>query len=100
MTAAPRGLVAFGEGLLGAGVAEGAGDQVQADGAVGGQGRRAALATLPDHAVDGTPMPDVRGKVVMVSFISTWCFPCAADLPVMDKLQKDLRAKGYEVDPP
>jgi peroxiredoxin len=55
-----------------------------------------ALAVLPDHGVDGTPLPDVRGKVVMVSFISTWCFPCVADLPVMEKLQRDLQAKGYE----
>jgi thiol-disulfide isomerase/thioredoxin len=55
-----------------------------------------ALSTLPDHGVDGTPVPDVHGKVVMVSFVATWCFPCVADLPVMEKLQKELQPKGYE----
>jgi thiol-disulfide isomerase/thioredoxin len=56
---------------------------------------RSALATLPDHGVDGAPVPDPSGKVVMVSFIATWCFPCVADLPVMEKLQKELGPKGY-----
>jgi thiol-disulfide isomerase/thioredoxin len=55
-----------------------------------------ALASLPDHGVDGTPVPELNGKVVMVSFIATWCFPCVADLPVMEKLQRDLQPKGYE----
>jgi thiol-disulfide isomerase/thioredoxin len=54
-----------------------------------------ALAMLPDHGVDGTPVPDVTGKVVMVSFIATYCFPCVADLPVMEKMQKELGPKGY-----
>ena len=56
---------------------------------------RSALVTLPDHGVDGTPVPDVTGKVVMVSFIATYCFPCVADLPVMAKMQNELGPKGY-----
>ncbi len=57
-----------------------------------------ALAALPDRSVDGIDIPKgelLQGKVVMVSFIASWCFPCLADLPVMAKLQNDLGPKGY-----
>jgi thiol-disulfide isomerase/thioredoxin len=29
------------------------------------------------------------GRVTVVTFIATWCFPCLVDLPVLTKLQKD-----------
>ena len=57
----------------------------------------AALAALPDRSLNSgvVPKETYRGKVVMVSFIATWCFPCVADLPVMQKLQEDYGDKGY-----
>jgi len=57
----------------------------------------AALSALPERSVnyDALPKGQLFGRVVMLSFISTWCFPCLADLPVMEKLQKDLGPKGY-----
>jgi thiol-disulfide isomerase/thioredoxin len=56
-----------------------------------------ALAALPDRALNTGVFPkyELHGKVVMVSFIATWCFPCVADLPVMEKLQRDFGPKGY-----
>lgn len=56
-----------------------------------------ALAALPDRALNAPVLPkeQYRGKVVMVSFIATWCFPCVADLPVMRKLQEELGPRGY-----
>ena len=59
----------------------------------------AALAALNLPAVGPTPFQpgSLRGKVVLVSFFATWCFPCLADLPVLEKLQKDNAARGFTV---
>ncbi|MBK7863319.1 MAG: TlpA family protein disulfide reductase [Archangiaceae bacterium] len=56
-----------------------------------------ALSALPDRPINADRLPkhELFGKVVMVSFIATWCFPCVADLPVMAKLQQELGPKGY-----
>jgi thiol-disulfide isomerase/thioredoxin len=29
------------------------------------------------------------GKVVLISFTATWCFPCLADMPTLEKLAVD-----------
>ena len=58
-----------------------------------------ALHALELPAVGPTrfQLGDLRGKVVLVSFFTTWCFPCLADLPVLERLQKDNAAKGFTV---
>jgi peroxiredoxin len=38
-----------------------------------------------------------KGKVVYVDFWASWCIPCAQSFPFMNKLHKDLQAKGLEV---
>jgi len=40
---------------------------------------------------------DFRGKVLLVLFWSTWCVPCAEDLPVIRALYKEHRAQGFEI---
>jgi thiol-disulfide isomerase/thioredoxin len=40
---------------------------------------------------------ELRGKVVLVSFFATWCFPCLADLPVLEKLKREHGSQGFEV---
>ena len=44
--------------------------------------------TLP--SVDGAPLAlrDLRGKVVIVSFFATWCFPCVAEVALFKHLQE------------
>jgi len=39
----------------------------------------------------------VRGKVVLVTFIATWCFPCLAELVTMEKLEALYQRQGLEV---
>lgn len=39
----------------------------------------------------------LRGKKVLVLFWSTWCKPCAEDLPQIKALYEEHNAKGFEV---
>jgi thiol-disulfide isomerase/thioredoxin len=49
-------------------------------------GKTPALA-LNDVAGSPRTLADYRGKVVIVNFWATWCEPCLAEMPSMQKLQ-------------
>jgi thiol-disulfide isomerase/thioredoxin len=49
-----------------------------------GQGRKRMLA-------------DFRGKVVLLNIWATWCGPCRAEMPTLDRLQAQLGSKDFEV---
>jgi thiol-disulfide isomerase/thioredoxin len=36
-------------------------------------------------------MEDYRGKVIFLNFWATWCMPCVAELPSIDKLHKKFK---------
>ncbi len=38
-----------------------------------------------------------RGKVVLVNFFATWCFPCVQELPLLDRLQRTWGPEGLQV---
>lgn len=42
-------------------------------------------------------LAEFRGKVVLVNLWATWCPPCRAELPVLNRLQADYRAQGVIV---
>lgn len=48
-----------------------------------------AIASLPFDVVGDWRPARTAGKVTVVTFIATWCFPCLVDLPVLTRLQKD-----------
>lgn len=54
-------------------------------------------AALPPRTVSGMPVDEglLRGKVVMVTFMTTWCFPCLAELVSLRALEKEFGAQGY-----
>ena len=54
--------------------------------------------TLPS-VVDGKDISsdDFKGKVLLVTFFTTWCPPCRQEIPSLIRLQKDLSAKGFSV---
>lgn len=56
-------------------------------------------AGLPRETATGAVFPAerVRGKVVLVTFIATWCFPCLAELVTVEKLQALYQPQGLEV---
>ncbi|MDC0706874.1 TlpA disulfide reductase family protein [Stigmatella sp. ncwal1] len=39
----------------------------------------------------------LSGKVVLVSFFATWCFPCVAEVPTLQALQRDQGPEGFQV---
>ncbi len=41
--------------------------------------------------------PPTEGKVVLLDFWTTWCAPCKKELPVLEKLHQEFRAKGLVV---
>lgn len=38
-----------------------------------------------------------RGKALVVNFWATWCPPCVAEMPALDRLHAQLAAEGIEV---
>ena len=44
------------------------------------------------RGVDGKKayLEDYKGKVVIVSFWASWCGPCLREIPVLDKIQRQL----------
>lgn len=42
-------------------------------------------------------LSDFRGQVVLVDFWSTWCGPCKATMPNLEKLHKKLQPQGLVV---
>jgi thiol-disulfide isomerase/thioredoxin len=37
------------------------------------------------------------GKVVLIDFFATWCFPCLEDMPNLEELHKRYNERGLEV---
>ena len=53
--------------------------------------------TLP--TLDGrlVTLHDLRGKVVLLNFWATWCAPCKAEMPAMQRVYADERERGLEI---
>jgi len=39
----------------------------------------------------------LRGKVVLVNFWATWCYPCRLEIPSFVRIYKDYKDKGLEI---
>jgi thiol-disulfide isomerase/thioredoxin len=59
-------------------------------------------AELPDFAftdLEGRQrrFSELRGKVVLLDFWSTWCAPCIAEIPILRKAQQDFGGRGFTI---
>jgi len=58
--------------------------------------------SAPDFTLDllgggQVRLADLRGKVVMVNFWATWCPPCRAEMPAIEKIYRAYKDLGLEV---
>lgn len=42
-------------------------------------------------------LADFKGRVVLLNLWATWCAPCVKEMPALDRLQKKLGGKDFEV---
>lgn len=58
-----------------------------------------AIADSPLLDAEGAErsLTDYRGKYVLVNFWATWCPPCRAEMPGLDRLQAELGGDAFEV---
>lgn len=61
-----------------------------------GDGFLGALA-LPAVGPQRAAAANLAGRVVLVNFFATWCFPCVAELPTLEALQRDYGPRGLQV---
>lgn len=57
------------------------------------------LSTLAFRDADGSPttLAAWKGRVVLVNLWATWCPPCRAEMPALDRLQTKAGSKDFEV---
>jgi peroxiredoxin len=53
--------------------------------------------SLPDAKDSIINLSSLTGKVVLIDFWASWCAPCRAANPYIQKLYKKYREKGFEV---
>ncbi len=50
---------------------------------------------LPDLKGKMVALEDFRGKIVFLNFWATWCPPCRAEMPAMEKLFQRMQGKDF-----
>ena len=64
---------------------------------------RTVAAPAPDRALPvldaagKRSLQSYRGKVVVLNFWASWCTPCKAEIPLLERLQKQIAARGGTV---
>jgi peroxiredoxin/outer membrane lipoprotein-sorting protein len=60
-------------------------------------GKAAPNFTLRDLAGNSVNLSELRGQVVLLDFWATWCGPCRIDMPRIQALHNELKARGLRV---
>ena len=54
----------------------------------------ATLSLLDGGTLD---LHSKKGKVLLIDFWATWCLPCISEIPIFNQLDKEYKARGFEV---
>lgn len=57
----------------------------------------APLLTFLDEEGTKVTLEKFRGKIVVLNLWATWCTPCVAEMPMLDRLQQQLEGVGVVV---
>jgi thiol-disulfide isomerase/thioredoxin len=53
--------------------------------------------TLKNLAGEDISLSSYRGKVIFLNFWATWCGPCRAEMPSMQKMYEALKGEDFEI---
>jgi thiol-disulfide isomerase/thioredoxin len=59
--------------------------------------RRLPKLTFKDASGKMLSLADFRGKTVLFNMWATWCAPCRAEMPSLDKLEAAMGGKNFQV---
>ena len=62
-----------------------------------GKGVLAPDFTFPGPDGKKISLSDYRGKLVLLNVWATWCAPCVAEMPSMEKLYRELKGEDFEL---
>jgi len=62
-----------------------------------GKGVSAPDFTFPGLDGKKVSLADYKGKVVLLNIWATWCAPCVAEMPSMEKLYRELKDEGFVI---
>ena len=61
------------------------------------KGELAPAFTLPGLDGNMVSLADYKGKIVLLNIWATWCPPCVAEMPSMEKLYQELKDEDFEI---
>jgi cytochrome c biogenesis protein CcmG/thiol:disulfide interchange protein DsbE len=61
------------------------------------QGFLAPNFTLQDASGRSVQLADLRGRPVLVNIWASWCGPCKAEMPALQRLYQNYQARGFEI---
>jgi thiol-disulfide isomerase/thioredoxin len=71
---------------------EGPDDNTENVDSAGTLGEQIQLVNLSGEKIN---LDDYKGKVIFLNFWATWCKPCIAEMPSIEKLSKELGDDGF-----
>ena len=60
-------------------------------------GELAPIFSLVDTSGATVSLDDFKGKTVLLNFWATWCAPCVAEMPALERLYQIYRERGFTV---